>query len=115
MRTLTLIFLAVCTAAFAQTYDTNSDTVSTFVGFGIPGYIDGQGQSSEFSSLSQIIADTASNLYVWDNARLRKITSDGTVSTFIGGGNLVEGFGTNVSLPFYSSIGTFRIDHANTI
>jgi hypothetical protein len=72
----------------AQTYDTNNEVVQTFAGFGIPGYVDGQGQLTEFSNPSQIVSDTASNLYVWDsgNSRIRKITPDGTVTTFAGGG-----------------------------
>ena len=82
----TLVLLGLC--AMAQTYDTNNVVVQTFAGFGIPGYVDGQGQLTEFSNPSQIVSDTASNLYVWDsgNSRIRKITPDGTVTTFAGGG-----------------------------
>ena len=119
MRTLTLIFLAACTTAFAQTYDTNNDVVQTFAGAGIPGYIDGQGQSTEFSSaLGSIVADTAGNLYVWDggNFRIRQINTNATVSTLAGGGTQFEGSGTNVSFSLFSSgIGKMTIDHSNTI
>lgn len=119
MRTLTLIFLAVCTTAFAQTYDTNNDVVQTFAGAGIPGYIDGQGQSTEFSStLGSIVSDTSGNLYVWDggNSRIREITTNATVSTFAGGGSQFGGFGTNVSFALYSSgIGKMTIDRSNVI
>lgn len=110
-----LLALMITITAQSQIYDTNGDFVQTFAGFGIPGYIDGQGQSSEFNNPSQIVSDTSGNLYVWDNARLRKITPEGTVTTFAGGGNLVEGYGTNVSFSFYSSIGTFRVDRNNVI
>ena len=100
----------------AQIYDTNNEVVQTFAGFGIPGYVDGQGQLTEFSNPSQIVSDTASNLYVWDsgNFRIRKITPDGTVSTFAGGGTYIDGYGTNISLAWGSS-GSMAIDHANTL
>ena len=105
--------------AGAQTYDTNNDTVQTFAGYGIPGYVDGQGQLTAFSNPTQIVSDTASNLYVWDNnnARIRKITPAGTVTTFAGGGSYLEGYGTNVSLSGGSpgAIGAMAIDHANTL
>ena len=97
--------------AQAQIYDTNNDVVQTFAGFGIPGYIDGQGQLTAFSSPAQIVSDTASNLYVWDsgNSRIRKITPNGTVSTFAGGGAYLEGYGTNVSLA-WGTAGTLAHD-----
>ena len=100
----------------AQIYDTNNDTVQTFAGYGIPGYVDGQGQLTAFSAPSQIVSDTASNLYVWDsgNARIRKITSSGTVSTFAGGGMSFEGYGTNVALG-WGTVGAMAIDHGNTL
>jgi hypothetical protein len=100
----------------AQNYDTNGDYVQTFAGSGISGYLDGQGQLTKFSNPSQIVADTSSNLYVWDsgNYLIRKITPTATVSTLAGGGFDFEGYGTNVSFSYYS-IGTMAIDHANTI
>jgi len=101
----------------AQIYDTNGDVVETFAGSGIATFLDGQGVQAEFSSPLGIVGDTSSNLYVWDsgNYRIRKITANATVSTLVGGGTDLEGYGTNVSLSGYSSIGTVAIDHANTI
>ena len=100
----------------AQIYDTNNEVVQTFAGYGIPGYVDGQGQLTAFSSPNQIVSDTASNLYVWDNGnqRIRKITPDATVSTLAGGGTIFDGYGTNVSLS-WGTVGSMAIDHANTI
>jgi hypothetical protein len=97
-------------------YDTNNVMVSTFAGFGLPTYIDGQGQFTAFSSPSQIVSDTAGNLYVWDsgNFRIRKITPSGMVSTFAGGGMYFEGYGTNVSLA-WSPVSALAIDHANKL
>ena len=101
----------------AQIYDTNGDYVQTFAGSGEAGYVDGQGQLTKFSNPSQIVSDTASNLYILDsgNYRIRKITPGGTVSTLAGGGFDVEGWGTNVSLSVYYGIGAMAMDHANTI
>ncbi len=102
--------------AQAQIYDTNNVVVRTFAGFGLPAYIDGQGQFTAFSNPSQIVSDTAGNLYVLDggNFRIRKITPNGTVSTFAGGGTYFEGYGTNVSLA-WSPVSTLAIDHADKL
>src|SRR5258705_8074912 len=100
--TLRLILLssALCCRASAQTYDTNNIVVQTFAGSGFSGYVDGQGTQTMFNNPMAIVADSSSNLFVLDyaNSRIRKITPDGTVSTFAGGGNQTTGFGTNVSL-----------------
>ena len=102
--------------ADAQTYDTNNEVVQTFAGYGIPGYVDGQGMFTEFNHPSQIVADTANNLYVLDrgNFRIRKITPTGAVSTLAGGGTFFEGYGTNVSLAWLTA-GPLAIDHANRL
>jgi hypothetical protein len=98
------------------TYDTNGEYVETFVGSGVAGYVNGQGQQTDFSSPTQVVADTASNLFVWDsgNHLIRKLTPGGTVSTFVGGGADIEGDGTNVSLSIYS-VGAIAMDKSNTL
>ncbi|HUC84197.1 MAG TPA: hypothetical protein VL970_03315 [Candidatus Acidoferrales bacterium] len=114
---LSLVCLAaLISAARAQIYDTNNDTVQTFAGYGIPAYVDGQGEFSAFSAPSQIVSDTASNLYVWDsaNARIRKISPSAAVSTLAGGGPQFEGYGTNVSLSWAAG-GALAIDHADKL
>jgi len=112
---LSMISLAIWAPAGAQIYDTNGEYVQTFAGSGEQGYVDGQGLQTKFSYPSQIVADTASNLYVWDagNALIRKITPGGAVSTFAGGGIYSEGYGTNVSLS--SVYGPMAMDRSNTI
>ena len=102
--------------AQAQIYDTNNVMVSTFAGYGIPGYVDGNGLLTAFNDPTQIVSDTASNLYVWDNnnQRIRKITPDRTVSTFVGGGSYLDGYGTNVSLS-WGQVSAMAIDHNNLI
>ena len=108
MKNKTLIVLGAIVVAFgwrveAQTYDTNNVVVSTFAGSGFSGYVDGVGVNTMFNNPSAIVADSSSNLFVWDsgNSRVRKITPDGSVSTF-----------AQIS---YYTIGSMTIDHLNAL
>ncbi|MDR3572362.1 MAG: hypothetical protein P4L50_00735 [Anaerolineaceae bacterium] len=102
--------------AHGQTYDTNGDYVQTFAGSGFSGYVDGIGQLTMFNNPNAIVADLHGNLFVWDsgNYRIRKITPDGTVTTFAGGGSNAQGTGTNVNLETWP-IGGLTIDRSNTL
>lgn len=113
---LIAVISTVALQSQAQIYYANNVAVQTFAGYGIPGYVDGQGQFTAFSNPNQIVSDTSSNLYVWDNENhvIRKITPDATVSTFAGGGTFSQGYGTNVSFS-WGSAGAMTMDHANTI
>jgi len=120
MKPTNLIFFVAIVAlaglrADAQTYDTNNEVVQTFAGSGFSGYVDGVGQLTMFNNPNAIVADSHSNLFVWDsgNSRIRKITPDGTVSTFAGGGSYAQGTGTNVSFP--NTITGLTIDRNDTI
>ncbi len=66
--------------------------VSNYAGSGSPGYLDGPDSVAMFQSPSGVCADNQGNLYVADflNHRIRKISSDGTVSTVAGTGT--DGF-----------------------
>ncbi len=58
--------------------------VSTVAGTGVPGFLDGPASQAQFSSdILGVITDPAGNLFVMDagNRRVRKITSEGVVST----------------------------------
>jgi sugar lactone lactonase YvrE len=106
----------------AQIYDTNGDYVQTFAGSGFSGYVDGVGQLTMFNYPAMIAADSSGNLFVVDggNSLIRKITPDGTVSTFAGGGaGSLPGYGTNVSLSGYigpsGGSGAMIIDRSNTL
>jgi len=98
---LTAIAITLGFQARAQIYDTNGDFVQTFAGSGQTGFTNGVGQQAKFYNPMQIVADSKSNLFVWDinNNQIRKIAPDSTVSTFAGGG------GTNGNL----SLGTGKI------
>ena len=120
MKTKIMAVLAAIMASFgwhayAQTYDTNNEVVQTFAGSGFSGYVDGVGQLTMFYSPNAIVADSHSNLFVWDsnNSRIRKIAPDGTVTTFAGGGSNAQGTGTNVNLS--SGIGGLTIDRNDTL
>jgi sugar lactone lactonase YvrE len=104
--------------AGAQIYDTNNDVVQTFAGSGFSGYVDGVGQQTMFNNPSQIVVDSSGNFFVLDsgNYRIRKITPEGTVSTFVGGGHsTLPEYGTNVSLSNYGSLRGMAIDHSDAL
>jgi len=65
---------------------TSDGQVSTLAGSYYPGFADGKGSLAKFHSPRAITIDNANNLYVTDteNNAIRKITPDGTVSTFAG-------------------------------
>ena len=66
--------------------------VTTFAGSDEKGYADGPGGEAQFNKPSDIVMDTAGNLYVAEifNHRIRKITPQGEVSTFAGSGEAGE-------------------------
>jgi len=116
MAVLAAVMASLGWHAHAQTYDTNNEVVQTFAGSGFSGYLDGVGQLTMFNNPNAIVADSHSNLFVWDsgNYRIRKIAPDGTVTTFAGGGSNAQGTGTNVSFASWG-IGGLTIDRNNTL
>ena len=75
----------------------------TFAGSGSGGSVDGLGTAATFNAISDMVMGSDGNLYVADTVgnRIRKITPEGVVSTFAGGGGagtrqagFIDGLGT---------------------
>jgi hypothetical protein len=85
--------------------------VTTFAGsyFGASGYMDGASMDARFSFPSDIISDNSGNLFVCDrwNQRIRKIDSNGIVTTYAGSYINSNGFadGPALSAQFYAPKG----------
>lgn len=93
-------------------------TVSTLAGGGSPGspgsggYADGAGRYALFNQPWGIAVDSAGNIYVADNANncIRKITPDGTTTTFAGSGRagFADGKGKDASFSFPAGLALDR-------
>ncbi|WP_374400682.1 T9SS type A sorting domain-containing protein [Flavobacterium sp.] len=78
---------------------TPAGVVSTFAGSGTQGNLNGTSTTARFSFPNGLVVDSSGNLFVTDrgNSLIRKITSDGVVTTFAGGASLtitIDGTGT---------------------
>lgn len=89
---------------------TPAGVVSTFAGSGYVGSADGQGTSASFGEPYGIVFDASGNLYLSDITyhNIRKITPDGTVSTYAGSG--IAGFADGIG-----SAAKFNIPYGLTI
>jgi sugar lactone lactonase YvrE len=92
---------------------TPAGIVSTFAGSGLAGATNGPGTTASFGFPSGIIIDTTGNLYVADQGvnLIRKITPQGLVSTFAGGGSSLDGQGTQAS--FFGPLGISADKYGN--
>lgn len=88
-KLFTIIILLTAQTVFSQDYDTNGVQVETFAGSGFVGWVDGVGEQTMFNVPSAIACDSSNNLFVFDtyNKRIRKISTNATVTTFCGGGS----------------------------
>ena len=80
---------------------TSSGIVTTFAGSGTQGYVDGIGTMASFNGAGGMTVDDQGNIYAADffNHVIRKIDSEGTVTTFAGSGTagFEEGTGSLAS------------------
>lgn len=88
--------------------------VSSFVGSGATGQADGLGDAASFRQPVGMVVDAAGNFYVADLNKIRKITPQGEVSTYVGanGGGAVDGNGVNAR---FSQIASLAIDAAGNL
>jgi gliding motility-associated-like protein len=81
--------------------------VSTFAGSGLQGSVDDIGAAASFFAPADVTFDSVQNLYVTDlnNHKIRKITSEGNVTTFAGSGKVGSVDGTGTAASFFSPSG----------
>lgn len=86
---------------------TPGGVVSTLAGNGAAGKANGNGATASFNSPFGIAVDATGNIYVADagNNMIRKITPDGTVSTFAGSGVKGAGNATGTQATFNTPAG----------
>lgn len=86
---------------------TPDGTVTTFAGSGVSGAADGIGTAASFRFPDGAAFDSQNNLFISDqsNHKIRKITQDGTVSTFAGSGVIGAADGIGTAASFYYPAG----------
>jgi hypothetical protein len=86
---------------------TSAGVVTTLAGSGTATFFDGTGTNAGFNNPYAVAIDSLGNVYVTDynNNRIRKITSAGVVTTFVGSGAASYGNGTGINSGFNSPSG----------
>ncbi|MDD2699058.1 MAG: BspA family leucine-rich repeat surface protein, partial [Arcobacteraceae bacterium] len=81
--------------------------VTTLAGSGISGFADGSSTTAQFQNLTGVAVDSSGNMYVADQAnhRIRKIDTNGNVTTLAGSG--ISGFadGSSITAQFQNPLG----------
>ena len=92
-----ILFFSACNSK------NNYPKVTTLAGTGAMGALDGRGTSASFSNMMGIAVDEHGNLYVADsrNNRIRKISTDGVVTTVAGNGLAGSADGKGDSASFF--------------
>lgn len=95
---------------------TPNGTVTTFAGSGQQGDVDGIGTSAEFNKPDELAIDYLGNIYVVDsgNYKIRKISPDGTVTTFAGDGKqgYIDGLAKSAR---FRTIGGIAVDQSGNV
>ena len=108
------VYIADSTNNRVRRVDGNTGLITTVAGNGIGGYAgDGnQGQNASLFLPFDVAVDGAGNVYIADtsNSRIRKVGTDGRISTFAGNGNQTysgEGIATQVAInqPYGVAVG----------
>ncbi|MBL7817665.1 MAG: T9SS type A sorting domain-containing protein [Saprospiraceae bacterium] len=95
---------------------TSAGVVTTFAGSGTSGSTDGTGTAASFGSMGKVGIDASGNLYVADrtNAKIRKVTPAGVVTTFAGSGSAGSTDGTGTAASFNGPEGVV-VDGSGTV
>jgi sugar lactone lactonase YvrE len=90
-----------------ETFENIGENVSTFAGTGERGSKDGPGNSATFYYPCELITDSKNTIYVadMDSNKIRKIDSNGQVSTVAGSGSFGLGDGQGSSATFFNPRG----------
>lgn len=114
----TFIAISGCKKASKSEMNIEQDlVVTTFAGSGSSAYKDGIGNRASFSLPSSIVCDSKGNIFVADarNARIRKVTPSGEVSTFAGSGIPGYADGTGIAAQFGNGDNCLAIDAQNNL
>ncbi len=93
-----------------------SGGVTTTLAGSTPGYLDATTTAAQFAGVYDVAVDTAGNVYVVevDNARVRKVTSGGVVTTVVGSGTTGSANGVGSNAEFNGLYG-ITIDSAGNL
>ncbi|TSD67054.1 hypothetical protein FFF34_006550 [Inquilinus sp. KBS0705] len=85
---------------------TSAGVVTAYAGSGVAGYINGDVSTAQFNKPNGIAVDAAGNVYVAEQANhaVRKITTDGIVTTYTGGAKNTKLLGSPSSLVIKSGV-----------
>jgi streptogramin lyase len=117
-----ILFIAACSKKSGPApiiiagIPTTTATVSTYAGSGNPGSANGFGNTASFNTPLAIAADAAGNVYVADlgNNLIRKINSNGIVTTLAGSGSSGAANGTGTAASFSAPTG-IAVDAAGNV
>lgn len=95
---------------------TQAGVVTTFIGSGTSGNIDGTGAGASFTDFQSMAFDAEDNLYVaqFSQHNIRKVTPEGVVTAFAGSGTVGNSDGTGTEAGFVNP-GGLSIDRAGNM